>query len=328
MDSWFFQNDEKNDSSSKNKDEELYSDPNLLFRYSDYNRDTSFLVSDDEGDNSPFCQEFKFNNDDNILENLKKNKDSIFCYNYKNNGNNNNENIGNSVTNCVSNKNSGKKNGSEKFEKIKDSEKNVNSSNNVNQKNDIVKNKKKIFTIAKKKKIAFKVIKTRKKRKEKNGIAPNKLRLYNIELKFKGIVIDSIINYINKKFHRFKFKVLKYEIKKKHYEKLKKLKLKNIMLFVSRKYINDSNNNKSMIKKIEEEKEYSQLREILELTVFDVFYHILIEETNILTGLRQEYRTIYANEILNKKTQDYIQGFGKVLIKYENYVNNRNIYFN
>jgi hypothetical protein len=30
---------------------------------------------------------------------------------------------------------------------------------------------------------------------------------------------------------------------------------------------------------------------------------------------------------LNKKTQNYIQGFGKVLIKYENYLNNWNIYF-
>ena len=317
MDSWFFQNDEKNDSSSKNKDEELYSDPNLLFRYSDSNHDTLFLRFDDEGDNFPFLQEVKFNNDDNIVENLIKNKDSIFYY--KNDGNNNNENIGNSVTNCVSNKNSSKKNGNQKSKKIKDSEKNANSSNNVNQKNGIVKNKKKIFTTAKKKKIAFKVIKTRKKR---NGIAQTKIRLYNIELKFKGIVIDSIINYINKKFHRFKFKVLKYEIKKKHYEKLKNSKLKDIMSSVSRRYINDSNNNKSIIKKIYKQKEYSQIKEILELTVFDVFYHILIEETNVLAGLRQEYITIYTDEILNKKTQNYIQGFGKVLIKYENYLNN------
>jgi hypothetical protein len=262
-------------------------------------------------------QEVKFNNDDNSLENLIKNKDSIFYY--KNDGNNNNENIGNSVTNCVSNKNSSKKNGNEKSKKIKDSETNANSSNNVNQKNGIVKNKKKIFTTAKKKKIAFKVIKTRKKR---NGIAQTKIRLYNIELKFKGIVIDSIVNYINKKLHKFKFKTLKYSIKKKHYEKLKNSKLKDIMSSVSRRYINDSNNNKSIIKKIYKQKEYSQIKEILELTVFDVFYHILIEETNVLAGLRQEYITIYTDEILNKKTQNYIQGFGKVLIKYENYLNN------
>ena len=319
MASWFFQNDEKSDSSSKNKDEESDSDPNthLLFKYSDYNHDTSFPGSNDEGDNSSF-QEFKFNNDDdNILENLIKNRDSIFYY--KNDGNNNNENIGNSVTNCVSNKNSSKKNGNEKSKKIKDSETNANSSNNVNQKNGIVKNKKKIFTTAKKKKIAFKVIKTRKKR---NRIAQTKIRLYNIELKFKGIVIDSIVNYINKKLNKFKFKTLKYSIKKKHYEKLKNSKLKDIMSSVSRRYINDSNNNKSIIKKIYKQKEYSQIKEILELTVFDVFYHILIEETNVLAGLRQEYITIYTDEILNKKTQNYIQGFGKVLIKYENYLNN------
>ena len=318
MASWFFQNDEKSDSSSKNKDEESDSDPNthLLFKYSDYNHDTSFPGSNDEGDNSSF-QEFKFNNDDdNILENLIKNRDSIFYY--KNDGNNNNENIGNSVTNCVSNKNSSKKNGNEKSEKIKDSETNANSSNNVSQKNGIVKNKKKIFTTAKKKKIAFKVIKTRKKR---NGIAQTKIRLYNIELKFKGIVIDSIINYINKKLHKFKFKTLKYSIKKKHYEKLKNSKLKDIMSSVSRRYINDSNNNKSIIKKIYKQKEYSQIREILELTVFDVFYHILIKDTNVLAGLRQEYRTIYTDEILNKKTQNYIQGFEKVLVKYKNYLN-------
>ena len=69
-------------------------------------------------------------------------------------------------------------------------------------------------------------------------------------------------------------------------------------------------------------KEYSQIKEILELTFFDVFYHILIEETNVLAGLRQEYRNIYTDEILNKKAQNYIQGFGNVLVQYKNYLNN------
>ena len=309
---WPFQSNENNDSSSKYTNEELDSNyyTKFPFLFGDCKEDNSSNGSFNyERDNSHFSQDLKFNNDDdNILENLKKNKD---FYNY--------ENIGNSVTNCVSNKNLGQKNGIEKSEKNKDSESNV---NNVNKNKGNVKNKKKNFTIVKKKKIKFKVIKTRAKRKNKNGIVQTKLRLFNIELKFKGIVIDSTINYINKKLQRFKFKTLKYSIKKKPYEKLKNSKLKDIMSCVSTRYGKESNNNKSIINKIYRQKEYSQIKEILELTFFDVFYHILIEETNVLAGLRQEYRNIYTDEILNKKAQNYIQGFGNVLVQYKNYLNN------
>ena len=52
------------------------------------------------------------------------------------------------------------------------------------------------------------------------------------------------------------------------------------------------------------------------------FMGILIEETDVLTGLRQEYESLRKKEILDKKTQNYIQGFEKVSAKYVKDLNN------
>lgn len=107
-----FQSNENNDSSSKYTNEEPDSNyyTKFPFLFGDCKEDNSSNGSFNyERDNSHFSQDLKFNNDDdNILENLKKNKD---FYNY--------ENIGNSVTNCVSNKNLGQKMVSKKVKKIK-----------------------------------------------------------------------------------------------------------------------------------------------------------------------------------------------------------------
>ena len=128
-------------------------------------------------------------------------------------------------------------------------------------------------------------------------------------------MIDSIFKYVNKKLKTPKFKKLIYDIKRNDYKELKKTKLKEIFGKVSKKNNNDLKFNEKIITNIYKKKD-SELIKILELELFDIYYHILIEETDVLTGLRQEYESLKKNKILDKKTQDYIQGFEKISAEY------------
>ena len=180
--------------------------------------------------------------------------------------------------------------------------------------------RKKIFLIikeARKESDLFKIRKKRGKRKPKNGIE-SEPRSFNINLKFKGIIIDSIFNFVNEKSRRFKFKKLKYEIKRKDYKELKSMKVKSILENVSKKQGKDLEYNKKIIAKIYEENDY-ELIKILELHLSDVFYHILckkkVKETDILKGLKKQYKSLIKTKILTK-AQKYIQAFKKVSYKY------------
>ena len=243
--------------------------------------------------------------------------------------NDNYKNYLNNLNNYETNENLNKNTGSNNSENIENAESKASSSSNINQIDDRVNNienkkKKKFFYIKKemrKNTNRFKVEKKRGKRKQKNKKTETKPRLYNINLKFKGIMIDSIFKHVNKKLKRFKFKKLKYDIKRKDYMQLKKIKLKQIFEYVSGKNNKDLEFNKKIITNIYKQKD-SELIKILELELFDVYYHILIEETDVLTGLRQEYESLRKKEILDKKTQNYIQGFEKVSAKYVKDLNN------
>jgi hypothetical protein len=253
-------------------------------------------------------------------------------FNYYNSsifGKKNDDNYNNYLLNNETKENSNKNTGSNTSENIEKIESKAISSNNINQINDKVNNienktKKKVFYIKKemrKNTIKFKVERKRGKRKPKNRKTETKPRSYNINLKFKGIMIDSIFKHVNKKLKRPKLKKLKYDIKRKDFIQLKKIKLKQIFENVSNKNNKDLEFNKKIIANIYKQKN-TELITILELELFDVYYHILIEETDVLTGLRQEYESLRKKEILDKKTQNYIQGFEKVSAKYVKDLNN------
>lgn len=273
----------------------------------------------------------------NIINDNDNNNNGNFSYNENNNYNfiynnsindkrNNGINII-SMTNDVSNKNFDKKIESYNSENMKESESNVKSLNILNQDNTKDNNienipyKEKIFLITKNncKKQKFIIKRGRRRRKGNNERAKNKLRLYNIELKLKGILINAVFNYINKQLQCFKFKKLKYDIKRKPYIELINIKLEKIFLSISGKYSKNLDYNLKIIENIYKQKE-SELKEILELKLFDAFYHILIEEIDALSGLREEYEIIYKNQISSKKGQKYIQGVGKVLKKFKKYL--------
>jgi len=236
-----------------------------------------------------------------------------------------------SMTNDVSNKNFDKKIESYSSENMKESESNIKSLNILSQDNSKGNNianisyKEKIFLITKnngKKQKFPNIFITKRGRRRRKGInkkTQKKLRLYNIELKLKGILINAIFNHINKNLQGFKFKKLNYNIKRKPYEELINIKLKNILESISGKYSKNLDYNKKIIEIICKQKE-SELKEIFELKLFDAFYHILIEEIDSLAGLREEYEIIYKNQISSKKGQKYINGVEKVLSKFKNYL--------
>lgn len=163
--------------------------------------------------------------------------------------------------------------------------------------------------------------KKREGKKKKIGKKQEKPRQFNIKWKFRSIIIDSIFNHINKKIKRFNFKFRKLnfnEIKGKKYEELKDKKLREIFSIVTRKNNNDLDWNKKIIAEIDKQED-SELNIILELKLVDVYYHILIEETDVLKGLRQEYKSLKKNEILENKAKTtlYIKGFEKAETFYE-----------
>ena len=326
MQNFNFQNDENTLISSMNDYDEESNSPINIFKPNGEKiiyipQDNIETIKDNENLNDNKMKIDVFNN--NISEALFDKENTSF--NYNNNtffGLNNNDNYQNYLNNGInenSNKNTGSNN-SENFEKTESKDR---SSNNINQIDDRVNNiqnkkKKKFFYIKKdqrKNKIRFKVEKKRGKRKTKNRKTETKPRPYNINLKFKGIMIDSIFKYVNKKLKTPKFKKLIYDIKRNDYKELKKTKLKEIFGKVSKKNNNDSEFNEKIITNIYKKKD-SELIKILELELFDIYYHILIEETDVLTGLRQEYESLKKNKILDKKTQDYIQGFEKISAEY------------
>ena len=264
------------------------------------------------GNNSTFIKNI---NNDNYFEE----GNFIFQHNNSILEINNVNNLINSLANFTPNENSDN-NTRSNAENIKKSDLKENSSIIISQSNDQANNTvnkphiEKIFLItkqARKKPNIFLIKKKIRKRKPKNGIR-KKLRPYNINLKFQGIIIDSIFNYVNEKSKRFKFKKLKYEIKRKDYMELKHIKLKTIFENVSKKYSKDLEYNKKIIKKIYKEKDV-ELIKILELDYSYVYYHILNEKTE-LPELKEKYESL-KKKILDKETQDYIQAYNNVSVQ-------------
>lgn len=264
------------------------------------------------GNNSTFIKNISNDNDFEEGNFIFQHNNSILEINNVNN-------LINSLANFTPNENSDN-NTRSNAENIKKSDLKENSSIIISQSNDQANNAvnkphiEKIFLITKqprKKPNIFLIKKKRRKRKPKNGIR-KKLRPYNINLKFQGIIIDSIFNYVNEKSKRFKFKKLKYEIKRKDYMELKHIKLKTIFENVSKKYSKDLEYNKKIIKKIYKEKD-AELIKILELDYSYVYYHILNEKTE-LPELKEKYESL-KKKILDKETQDYIQAYNNVSVQ-------------
>lgn len=264
------------------------------------------------GNNSTFIKNISNDNDFEEGNFIFQHNNSILEINNVNN-------LINSLANFTPNENSDN-NTRSNAENIKKSDLKENSSIIISQSNDQANNTvnkphiEKIFLItkqARKKPNIFLIKKKIRKRKPKNGIR-KKLRPYNINLKFQGIIIDSIFNYVNEKSKRFKFKKLKYEIKRKDYMELKHIKLKTIFENVSKKYSKDLEYNKKIIKKIYKEKDV-ELIKILELDYSYVYYHILNEKTE-LPELKEKYESL-KKKILDKETQDYIQAYNNVSVQ-------------
>ena len=259
---------------------------------------------------------FDYNNINNINDYEKNNYN--FQYNNSIFERNNNYNLINALSN-VSNENSNKITGDNNNENIKKSELKINLIKIEIQNNDQVNSiqNKNLFKVKFGKR-------TRGKRKSKNEKIQNKPRSFNNKWKFRNIVIDSIFNHINKKLQRFNFEFWKLdfnEIKGKKYEELKDKKLRQIFSIASEKNNNDLDYNKKIIAEIDK-LEDSELNAILELKLFDVYYHILIKETDVLKGLKEEYQSLKEKEILKneKKTILKFKGFEEAETFYKNNV--------
>lgn len=255
-------------------------------------------INDEDNFNAFNNNLFDYNNIINLNDFEKNNY--YFNYNNSINERNNNDNLINSLSNVL-NEDSNKITGNNNNEKIEKSELKINSFEikiqDYNQANSIQNT---LYKKMEEEKNLFKTKRKRGKRKSKIGKKQEKPRLFNDKSKFRNIVIDSIFNHIKTKLKRFnlEFWMLDFkEIKGKKYEELKDKKLREIFSIASRKNNNDLDLNKKIIAEIDK-LEDSELNIILELKLFDVYYHILIEETNVLKGLRQEYGSLKQKEIL------------------------------
>ena len=245
---------------------------------------------------------FDYNNIININDFEKNNYN--FQYNNSIFERNNNDNLINVLPN-VSNENSNKitvnNNNNENIEK---SELKINSIKIEIQNKNLLKAKRK-----------------RGKRKSKNEKIQDKPRFFNKKWEFRNLVIDSIINHINEKLKRFNLElwILDFnEIKGAKLEELKDKKLREIFSIASRKNYNDLDYNKKIIAEIDKQED-SELNAILELKLSDVYYNILIKETDVLKGLKKEYQNLKEKKIVNnkKKTIDDIKCFEDAEIFYQ-----------
>jgi len=241
-----------------------------------------------------------FMNDDNFYKNF------TFKYNNSICEENNKDNLKNSL-NKISNKNSNEDTRNNNNENIEKSEPKLDISKNL-IKNDVQGNSipSTSYEEKKQKNALFKTKRVRGKRKSKN----KKIRRFNIRLKFRSIIIDSFLKYINEKIQIFglRFEKLDYEnTKRKKYEELKDKKLREILENASRKNNKNPDCNKETIQKIDK-LENSELKSILELKLFDVYYNILIKENDILKGLNKKFKSL-KEEKLKNKSENYINGF-------------------
>ena len=282
---------------------------NNLLSMNDYDEESKPISFTPSGDriNSPIMEEVetikdnKNFNDNNIINDNEFEKEK-FTFQYNNSilGRNDNDNLINSFDNYVLHENLENNTGSNNNENIEKSESKI-------------VHKEKIFLI---RKDLFKTVRKRGKRKPKKGTKPKK---FNIKLKFKGMIIDSIFNYVNEKSPN-KFRKLNFSIKYIDYTKLKSVKLKEIFENVSRKNNKDLNYNKKIIAKIYKEED-SELKKILELNLFDVYCNILNKGTNILlTGLKKKYNDL-KKKVLSKKIQNYVDIFENISNKCVEYLN-------
>ena len=244
---------------------------------------------------------FDYNNIINI-NNFEKNNYN-FQFNNSIFGRNNNDNLINVLPN-VSNENSNKITVNNNNENIEKSELKINSIKIEIQNKNLLKAKRK-----------------RGKRKSKNEKIQDKPRFFNNKWIFRNLVIDSIINHINEKLKRFNLElwILDFnEIKGAKLEELKDKKLREIFSIASRKNYNDLDYNKKIIAEIDKQED-SELNAILELKLSDVYYNILIKETDVLKGLKKEYQNLKEKKIVNnkKKTIDDIKCFEDAEIFYQ-----------
>ena len=231
---------------------------------------------------------FDYNNIINI-NNFEKNNYN-FQFNNSIFGRNNNDNLINVLPN-VSNENSNKITVNNNNENIEKSELKINSIKIEIQNKNLLKAKRK-----------------RGKRKSKNEKIQDKPRFFNNKWIFRNLVIDSIINHINEKLKRFNLElwILDFnEIKGTKLEKLKDKKLREIFSIASRKNYNDLDYNKKIIGEIDKQED-SELNAILELKLSDVYYNILIKETDVLKGLKKEYQNLKEKKIVNNKKKQYM----------------------
>ena len=244
---------------------------------------------------------FDYNNIININDFEKNNYN--FQYNNSIFERNNNDNLINVLPN-VSNENSNKITVNNNNENIEKSELKINSIKIEIQNKNLLKAKRK-----------------RGKRKSKNEKIQDKPRFFNNKWIFRNLVIDSIINHINEKLKRFNLElwILDFnEIKGTKLEKLKDKKLREIFSIASRKNYNDLDYNKKIIGEIDKQED-SELNAILELKLSDVYYNILIKETDVLKGLKKEYQNLKEKKIVNnkKKTIHDIKCFEDAEIFYQ-----------
>ena len=253
--------------------------------------DNETTINDKDNFNSFNKNFFDYNNIININDFEKNNY--YFQYNNSIFERNNNYNLINALSN-VSNENSNKMTGGNNNENIEKSELKINS-----------------IKIEIQNKNLFKVKRKREKGNSKNEKIQDKPRPFNNKWKFRNIVIDSIFNHINKKLQRFNFEFWKLdfnEIKGKKYKELKNKKIRQIFYIDYKKNNNNLDYNKKIIAEIDK-LEDSELNAILELKLFDVYYHILIKETDVLKGLKEEYQSLKENLKNKKKTTLDIKGF-------------------
>ena len=231
---------------------------------------------------------FDYNNIININDFEKNNYN--FQYNNSIFERNNNDNLINVLPN-VSNENSNKITVNNNNENIEKSELKINSIKIEIQNKNLLKAKRK-----------------RGKRKSKNEKIQDKPRFFNKKWEFRNLVIDSIINHINEKLKRFNLElwILDFnEIKGAKLEELKDKKLREIFSIASRKNYNDLDYNKKIIGEIDKQED-SELNAILELKLSDVYYNILIKETDVLKGLKKEYQNLKEKKIVNNKKKQYM----------------------
>ena len=268
------------------------------------NREEVETINDNENFNN---KNISFYGKNNIINENDFEK-GIYNFQYYNFERNDNDNLRSTIYNIEQNENLEINNGSNNNENIEKSETKI-------------KYKEMTFLITKeirKKKNLFKTVRKRGKRRPKNG-TENKPKKFNIKLKLKGMIIDSIFNYVNEKSPN-KFRKLNFSIKYIDYTKLKSVKLKEIFENVSRKNNKDLNYNKKIIAKIYKEED-SELKKILELNLFDVYCNILNKGTNILlTGLKKKYDDL-KQKTLGKKIQNYVDIFENISNKCVEYLN-------